>query len=72
MRQRTLNRVTRCTASRREFIGDGLPAERTAHVVGLADQEPLMPDDPISPRNRRISIVLLRTGKEGVAPATSP
>jgi hypothetical protein len=47
-------------ASRREFIADGLPAERISRVVGVADREPPVPDDPTSPRNRRISIVLLR------------
>ena len=62
----------RANASRREFIADGLPAARIARVVGLADEEPLVPDDPTSPRNRRISIVLLRTAKEGASGATSP
>src|SRR5690348_6569016 len=62
----------RANASRREFIADGLPAPRIARVVGLADQEPLVPDDPTSPRNRRISIVLLRAAKEGAAAGTSP
>jgi chemotaxis protein MotB len=59
----------RANASRREFIGDGLPAERIARVVGLADEDPLVPDDPTSPRNRRISIVLLRAAKEAPAAA---
>ncbi|HKW52985.1 MAG TPA: hypothetical protein VJO12_04775 [Stellaceae bacterium] len=65
------NRVTRANASRREFIGDGLPAERIARVVGLADEDPLVPDEPTSPRNRRISIVLLRAAKETPPPAAS-
>ena len=61
----------RANASRREFIADGLPAERIARVVGLADKDPLVPDDPISPRNRRISIVLLRAAKEPAPAAAS-
>ena len=61
----------RANASRREFIADGLPAERIARVVGLADKEPLVPDDPNSPRNRRISIVLLRAAKEPAPAAAS-
>lgn len=50
----------RANASRRALVDAGLPAERVVHVTGKADQEPLIPDDPTSPRNRRISIVLLR------------
>jgi chemotaxis protein MotB len=53
----------RANASRREFIADGVPAGRITRIVGLADREPLVPDDPASPRNRRISIVLLREAK---------
>jgi chemotaxis protein MotB len=64
--------VRRANASRREFIADGLPAERIARVVGLADQEPLVPDDPPSRHNRRISIMLLRSAKKGAFSATSP
>jgi chemotaxis protein MotB len=61
----------RANASRREFIGDGLSAERIARVVGLADEDPLVPDEPTSPRNRRISIVLLRAAKESASAAAS-
>jgi chemotaxis protein MotB len=61
----------RANASRREFIADGVPADRVSRVVGLADEEPLVPDDPASPRNRRISIVLLREAKE-LPPGVTP
>ena len=50
----------RANASRRALVQGGLPAERVARVVGMADREPLLADQPASPRNRRISIVLLR------------
>ncbi|MGD1878288.1 MAG: flagellar motor protein MotB [Kiloniellaceae bacterium] len=50
----------RANSSRRALIAAGLPAPRVASVVGRADQEPFVPEDPASPRNRRISIVLLR------------
>ena len=50
----------RANSSRRALIAAGLPASRIASVVGRADQEPFIKDDPFSPRNRRISIVLLR------------
>jgi chemotaxis protein MotB len=38
----------------------GLSADRIASVAGRAAQDPLLPEDPTSARNRRISIVLLR------------
>jgi len=50
----------RANASRRALVAAGLTPERIESVVGRADQEPLLPDDPYSPRNRRISIILLR------------
>jgi chemotaxis protein MotB len=54
----------RANASRREFVADGLPEDRIARVGGVAERDPLLPDQPTSPRNRRISIVLLREAKE--------
>lgn len=54
----------RANASRREFLADGVPAERIARVVGLADRAPFVAENPASPRNRRISIVLIREAKE--------
>jgi chemotaxis protein MotB len=54
----------RANSSRRELIADGIPDTRFARVTGVADHDPLLPDDPNSPRNRRISIVLLRQAKE--------
>ncbi|MGH6948532.1 MAG: flagellar motor protein MotB [Kiloniellales bacterium] len=50
----------RANSSRRQLLEAGLPAERIASVTGQADREPLVTDDPYSPRNRRISIILLR------------
>ena len=50
----------RANASRRELVAGGLPSGRIEKVVGRADKELLVKDDPKSPRNRRISIVLLR------------
>jgi chemotaxis protein MotB len=49
----------RANASRRALIAAGLPESRIASVIGKADQEPLVTEDPTSPRNRRISIILL-------------
>lgn len=50
----------RANASRRALLAAGVPENRVALVVGKADQEPLVAEDPASPQNRRISIVLLR------------
>ena len=58
----------RANASRREFLGDGLSLERIARVTGLADTEPLVADNPAAPRNRRISVILLREAKEASPP----
>ena len=57
----------RANASRRALMNAGLPAARIERVVGRAEQEPLLPHDPLSPRNRRISIILLSD-----QPATEP
>lgn len=50
----------RANASRRILVSNGLPPDRVSEVTGRADQDLLTPDDPDNPRNRRISIVLLR------------
>jgi len=62
----------RANASRRELINDGVPIQRIDKVVGLADRDPLVPEDPRSARNRRISIVLLREAKPPVTAASLP
>ncbi len=51
----------RALASRRALIEFGIDPARFLRVAGLADQEPLVPEDPFLPENRRISIVLLRS-----------
>lgn len=53
----------RANASRRALVAAGLPAERIAKVVGVADRDPMIADQPNSPRNRRISMVLLHEAK---------
>ena len=50
----------RALASRRALIAQGVDADRIVRVVGRADQEPLIEEDPFLPENRRISIILLR------------
>jgi chemotaxis protein MotB len=50
----------RANAARRILEANGIKDERVYSVDAKAAQEPLYPDDPDMPANRRISIVLLR------------
>ena len=51
------------------MIEAGLDPGRVAEVVGKADAEPLVAIDPADPRNRRISVVLLRASADRRQPA---
>ncbi|HYE50129.1 MAG TPA: flagellar motor protein MotB [Azospirillaceae bacterium] len=63
----------RANASRRALVASGIDEARFLTVVGKADRDHLFPGEPNSPRNRRVSIVLLREqplgGLDGQAPA---
>ncbi len=50
----------RANASRQILEQGGVEADRIYQVSGKANSDPLYPDDPTLPGNRRISIVLLR------------
>ncbi|WP_310538753.1 flagellar motor protein MotB [Phenylobacterium sp.] len=50
----------RADASRRVLQTTGVDPDRVYQVAGKANSEPLYPDDPTLPGNRRIAIVLLR------------
>ncbi len=50
----------RANAARRQLVHFGVAAGRISRVSGKADTDPLLPDDPNNPRNRRLSIILLR------------
>ena len=52
----------RANATRRALAEAGLGGDRFAEIAGRADTEPFIATDPNDPRNRRISILLLRTG----------
>ena len=58
----------RANASRRALVAAGIDDDRIDNVVGRADRDPLKPDDPANPSNRRITIVLLRQDSGAVAP----
>ena len=49
----------RANASRRELVAAGLPEGKLARVVGVASSQPLLPDRPFDPVNRRISILVM-------------
>ena len=50
----------RANAARAVLQGEGITDDRIYEVRGKAGSEPLYPDDPFMPGNRRISITLLR------------
>jgi chemotaxis protein MotB len=50
----------RANSARRILQANGIPADRIYEIAGRADSEPLFPDDPTLPGNRRIAITLLR------------
>ena len=61
----------RANAARRELEQSGVDLGRVQNVSGKADTDPFIKDDPTSPQNRRISIVLLRDAPPP-APAAAP
>jgi chemotaxis protein MotB len=63
--------LDRADATRRTLVAAGLDGSRIASVIGKADTDPMFPQDPRDPRNRRISITLLREQPRPVA-ATPP
>ncbi|MDA8090895.1 MAG: OmpA family protein [Nitrospiraceae bacterium] len=52
----------RALSTRRILQDCGLDPSRVSRVAGYADTVPLVKDDPLDPRNRRISIILLFGG----------
>ena len=51
----------RADRSRRTLIATGVGDERFARVTGKADRQPALPETPEDPRNRRITLTLLRS-----------
>lgn len=60
--------LDRANATRKMLVEAGLDQERIASVIGKGDIEHLVPERPTDPRNRRISITLLR--EEPLTPPT--
>jgi chemotaxis protein MotB len=49
----------RADAARQILQGAGIDADRVYQVSGKANSDPLYPDDPVLPGNRRIALILL-------------
>ena len=62
----------RANASRRALLELGVPEDRFSRIAGKAATDPLLPDDPTNPRNRRLSLVLLRGSAPVAAPVSAP
>lgn len=50
----------RAEATRQALIGQGIGEDRFRKIEGVAEREPLIRNQPADPRNRRISILLMR------------
>ena len=50
----------RAEATRQTLLSDGMGQARFRKIEGVADREPLVRENPSDPRNRRISILLMR------------
>lgn len=64
--------LNRANAGRRELQKNGIPSQRFLKVVGLADRDPLYPDNPTSPGNRRLIVTLVREAKDRPAEFPEP
>jgi chemotaxis protein MotB len=49
----------RAEATRRRLAAGGVPEKAFDRIEGVADREPMIADNPMDPRNRRVSITLL-------------
>ena len=50
----------RAQAARRFLLKSGIEPERPKRVVGMADRELFTPNEPRGPKNRRISLLMMR------------
>jgi chemotaxis protein MotB len=66
----------RANAARRALVAAGMPENKINRIVGLADSAPINRADPLSPINRRISIIVMNqeanAGPEGLAATPDP
>ena len=63
----------RANAARRELEANCVKPEQIYRIVGYADTDLLVPEDPYAPANRRISITVLRmNGAAAAGPGEAP
>lgn len=60
----------RAQAARRLMVQEGIPLRRIARVSGYAGQQPFLVDHPESEKNRRLTIIILRSKHGAVAKFT--
>ncbi|MFP4098469.1 MAG: flagellar motor protein MotB [Alphaproteobacteria bacterium] len=60
--------VDRANAVRRAMLSSGFPDDRLHNVMGRADNAPLVEDNPLDPRNRRITLLLLNQALPDILP----
>jgi len=58
----------RANAARRQLLLSGIPEEQVMAVVGYGDSQPVLPQNPMSAVNRRVSITVLAPLAEGSVP----
>jgi chemotaxis protein MotB len=59
--------VERAQAMRRILVREGVPERRVQRVAGFASSEPLLPDQPNHVKNRRLTLIVLRSKQGTVA-----
>lgn len=62
----------RANSSRRELVAAGMPDDKLARVTGMASSSLLEPKNPLSPVNRRISILVMTREAEERLLGTAP
>ncbi|WP_374371850.1 flagellar motor protein MotB [Dongia sp.] len=62
----------RANAARRVLVQGGVDPAKVQTVVGRAETEPFLKENPADPQNRRISIVLLTDVPPAAPPAAAP
>jgi chemotaxis protein MotB len=50
----------RANSARRVLESSGIDRGHIVRVIGYADREPLVPDNPLDPTNRRVSVIVKR------------
>jgi chemotaxis protein MotB len=57
----------RAQAMRRVLVVEGIPERRIARVAGFAGSDPMLPDQPDHVKNRRLTVIVLRSKRGTVA-----